>query len=170
MSAQAPLSIENQHRHRKMLMKVEPARSTSMRKLALQGTVESPDYHLLEPEYEEDGKMENVLKASKGGDRGFPGGSVYRMSTLTGTLDDMVREVLLGGEVTRCRTGNQDPEPGRPSTTKRAKRIKRAGLSRWTWTMYQSTPRAATSCQSRRWANENSEQTTSVIAVQFPHF
>ncbi|SCV71666.1 BQ2448_3254 [Microbotryum intermedium] len=103
----------------------QPTRSTSTRKLALQGTVHSPDYHLLEPEYEDDGKNKAVPKASKGvrerikattakdlratsssgqpggthsGDRGFPGGSVYRMSTLTSTLDDMVREVLSVGE------------------------------------------------------------------------
>ncbi|SCV74864.1 BQ2448_7893 [Microbotryum intermedium] len=106
----------------------QPARSTSTRKLALQGTVECPDYYLLEREYEEDGntKDKDVPKAPKGVrerikattatdlratsssaeqpggrhgvDRGFRDGSVYKMSTLTGTLDDVVREVLSGGE------------------------------------------------------------------------
>ncbi|SGY80127.1 BQ5605_C008g05307 [Microbotryum silenes-dioicae] len=97
----------------------QPARMVSTHKLAVQGTVRASDYRLVDPEFgdsaEQRTRKSNNPKSiernkattaaevralfskhsdsgSSGGGGKCPGGVIYKMSTMTGTLDDLVRE------------------------------------------------------------------------------
>ncbi|SCZ90858.1 BZ3500_MvSof-1268-A1-R1_Chr1-3g02321 [Microbotryum saponariae] len=107
----------------------QPARMVSTHKLAVQGTVRASDYRLVDPEFgdsaEQRTRESNNSKSiernkvttaaevralfskqsdsgSSGGSGGkSPGGVIYRMSTMTGTLDDLVRGCMVSGELTQ---------------------------------------------------------------------
>ncbi|SCZ93454.1 BZ3500_MvSof-1268-A1-R1_Chr6-3g08670 [Microbotryum saponariae] len=119
----------------------QPARMASTRKLAVQGTVKAPDYHLVEPEFRDSQKATTAAEVralfSKqsdsgggGGDGGSgktPGGTIYRMSTVTGTLEQMVREPTMPGELKQgslrvrramARTTVQEVGASAPSATR----------------------------------------------------
>ncbi|SCZ88280.1 BZ3500_MvSof-1268-A1-R1_Chr10-2g02905 [Microbotryum saponariae] len=105
----------------------QPARMGSTHRLAVQGTVRASDYRLVEPEFGDSAEQRNCKSnnsksiernkattaaevralfskhsdsCSSGGGGGggkSPGGVIYRMSAMTGTLDDLVREPMAPG-------------------------------------------------------------------------
>ncbi|SGY61808.1 BQ5605_C007g04604 [Microbotryum silenes-dioicae] len=136
----------------------QPARMASTRKLAVQGTVKAPNYHLVEPDFK-DSQVDSQHKSksaepkkrgqkattaaevwalfskqsdsgSSGGDGGSgktPGGTIYRMSTVTGTLEQMVREPTMPSELKQgslrvrramARTTVQEVGASAPSATR----------------------------------------------------